>query len=208
MKGLVEHLDKLGFQKNAIVETILTTRSIDKTINAAPMGIERIGNISLKVKPFKSSQTFLNLSTSIKACVNISFDPILFLATAFKEKNIKQPNIDSDLKILGTDASLFCKVFSMREYSELRSQAKLEVEKIELWNPYPIVFSRGKAMAIEAIIHATRLEAFRNSIESEAYLRKMKDCFDIIARVSSEHSSEVKVVGKLKEIVREWGYKI
>jgi hypothetical protein len=208
MNGLIEHLNRLGFHRNTIVETILTTRNNDRTLNAAPMGIKRIGNIFLEIKPFKSSQTFCNLSKGVKTCINISFNPMLFLATAFKEKIIEQPDIDSDLKILGTDASVFCKVVSLKDFSEIQAQAKLEVESLELWSPHPIVFSRGKAMAIEAVIHATRVEAFRNSIESEVYLGKMKDCFDIIVRVSSENSSEVMVVKKLKEIVREWGYRI
>lgn len=208
MIGLVELLDRLGFQQNIIVETILTTRSKDKTPNAAPMGIKRIGRISLEVKPFKSSETFLNLSIGKKACINLSYDPMLFLATAFKEKVIEQPDINSDLKILGTDACVFCKVFSLRDFSELQAQAKLKVERIEVWNPHPIVFSRGKAEAIEAVIHATRVEAFKDSTKGEDYLKKMKNCFDIITRVSSDDSSEVEVVDKLKDIVQGWGYKV
>jgi hypothetical protein len=208
MDRLEEILIDLGFQEQSIVETILTTYNMDGTLNAAPMGIARARKNSyvLEFKPFKSSTTYNNIKLSSAVCLNITSNPKFFLATAFKKFVKTQPNINEDLSISGCDASIYGDIISIEDTSDFRVKACIHAKRIEVWNPLPKVFSRGSSEAIEAVIHATRLYAFRNSPRSEEYLRRIRNCFEIIQRVSSEKSSEADVMMVLKQLSKKWGY--
>lgn len=196
----------LGFQEQRIVETILTTHNIDGTLNAAPMGISKKNSCVLEFMPFKSSTTYNNIKLGSAVCLNITSNPKLFMATAFKKYVKSQPNINEDLSISGSDASIYGEIISINEKSDIRVKACIRTRRIEVWNPLPKVFSRGSSEAIEAVIHATRLYAFRNSPRSGEYLRRIRDCFEIIKRVSSEKSSEAYVMMVLKQLIKNWGY--
>ena len=90
-------LGELGFTPNCIVETILVTRDGSGNLNAAPMGVKRIGEDILEVAPFLSSVTHKNLKHGSYASINLTQSPLLFYATAFKDDVEKQPSINEGI---------------------------------------------------------------------------------------------------------------
>jgi hypothetical protein len=203
---VIDSLERLGFPEDCIVETILVTRNQDGSYNAAPMGITRNG-ATLIVRPFKSTQTFRNLSLGESASINLSDNPHLFLATAFKEDIEDQPKVD-DTGLEGADATIHSKTGVMFNESELRASFSLTPWDLEIKSSYPTVFSRGRSEAIKAIIHATRIQVFNDEhrdSEVQKLKDKVKDNLDVIKRVSAEGSQEYIVADKLLSLITKWG---
>jgi hypothetical protein len=213
IKKINEVLNSIGFNINCIGETILTTWNSDGSINAAPMGVIKIDENHLEVRPYKSSQTFLNLIKNPKACVNITNNPELFLVTAFKKENLldfSHPTFRSDLSIEQADASIFLEKIESRNISNERISFIAEVSSIDILKKVPAVMNRGKAQAVEAIIYATRIEHLlknKNLLKAEAYIIKFNGCRKVIERVSSVGSPEAKVLEVLEILIENWRIK-
>jgi len=206
---VIDSLERLGFPEDCIVETILVTRNQDGSYNATPMGVTRRG-AALIVRPFKSTQTFKNLSHGGSASINLSDNPHLFLATAFKEDVMDQPKVDEGV-LEGADATIRSVAGEMFNDSELRASFSLIPRAIEIKSPHPTVFSRGRADAIEAIIHATRIQVFNEEhrdSEVQKLVAKVRDNLDVIKRVSAKGSQDSKVADKLVSMIKKWGVSI
>lgn len=205
----IDSLDRLGFPERCIVETILVTRNRDGSYNAAPMGVTRDG-VSLIVRPFKSTQTFTNISLGGSASINLTDRPHLFLATTFKEEVEDQPAVDEN-GLEGADATIQTEIGKMFDESELRASFTLTPRDIKIKSPYPTVFSRGRSEAIEAIIHATRIQVFSeegHDPEVQTLIGKVRENIDVINKVSSEGSVELIVAERLLSLIRKWGVAI
>ena len=206
---VIDSLERLGFPEKCIVETILITRNKDGSYSAAPMGVTRNGS-TLIVRPFKSTQTFTNLSHGGSASINLSDNSRLFLATAFKEDVEGQPNVDES-GVEGADATIQTETGEMFNKSELRASFSLTPWDIKIKSPHPTVFSRGRSEAIEAIIHATRIQVFNEEgrdSEVQTLIGKVRDNIDVIKKVSSEESREYIVAEKLLSLIKKWGVPI
>lgn len=206
---VTDSLDRLGFPENCIVETILVTGNHDGSHNAAPMGVTRDG-ATLIVRPFKSTQTFKNLSRGGGASINLSDDPSLFLATSFKEEVDDQPEV-GERGLEDADATIHCDTGEMFNESELRASFTLKPRDVEIKKPYPTVFSRGRSEAMEAIIHATRIQVFSGEgRESEVnkLIDRVRDNLDVIKRVTAQESNEAQVAAKLLSMIKRWGVTI
>ena len=71
----------------------------------------------------------------------------------------------------------------------------------------PSSFSRGRAEAIEAIIHATRIEVFSKEgrlEDVERLIKRFAECKDVVERVSAPDSVETRVVGELEKMITVW----
>jgi hypothetical protein len=204
-----QQLDGLRFDMGSICETIVTTVNGDGAPNAAPMGVTRGGPETLDLKPFKTSTTYENLLDNPRACINITDDPTIFLSTAFKGEieGSQDFNIDEDLRLEASDASVFVRVVDVWDLSENRTCFTCEVSGIEIHRPTPQVFSRGRAEAIEAIVHATRIQVFAFSEDEETVERLIKrfdECKVVVNRVSPPGSAEAKVISELEKLIGEW----
>ena len=194
-------LDLLGFTQNSFVETILVTRDNDGSFNPAPMGVIRQGKL-LEIRPYKSSTTYGNLMTDSRVSINM-----MFLDAAFKDELDRLPVVD-DWVLMGSDATLIAEKISQRDFSEHQASFTLEPITLSITNKMPSVFSRGRAEAIEAIIHATRIKVFHRENQEDKIkelFEKMTQSFNIISRVSDSSSAEVKIVQKLKSLLGKWG---
>jgi hypothetical protein len=80
-------LTDLGFSKDIVVETILSTYNPDGQPNAAPMGILMKNEQCVTIKLYKSSSTYQNLVSRRCGVINITSDPEVFFLSAFKEAN-------------------------------------------------------------------------------------------------------------------------
>lgn len=206
----VELLDALGFNMGCIVETIVATRNPDGSPSAAPMGVTRTGPTILEIKPFKSSATHRNLLDRKYACVNVTVDPELFLVTAFKHEPIQgftQPRIEEDLTLASADASIFVENLRSRDTSKDRGCFVCRVRSVEVHNLLQRVFSRGRAEAIEAIVHATRIKPYLRKGRWEDVERLEKsfdDCKRVVERVSAPGSTEMRVIQALEILIDRW----
>lgn len=207
----VELLDELGFSMGCIVETIVATRNPDGSPNAAPMGVTRSGPVLLEIKPFKLSTTHRNLLNDGDACVNITGNPGLFLATAFKHEllpGFDRPDIDENLRLRTADASITVESLRHQDVSENRSCFACTVRSVEINRPLPKVFSRGRAEAIEAIIHATRIEAYIRTgrlEDAETLNKRFKECRKVVEKVSIPSSIDRRVIRVLDDLIKIWG---
>ena len=204
-----QQLDGLRFDMGSICEAIVTTVNADGAPNAAPMGVTRVGPETLDLKPFKTSTTYGNLLDNPRACVNITDDPTLFLSTAFKGEveGLRDFSIDEDLRLEASDASVFVRVVDMRDLSENRTCFTCEVTGIEIHRPTPQVFSRGRAEAIEAVVHATRIQVFALSEDEaavERLIKRFNECKVVVNRVSPPGSVEARVISELERLIGEW----
>lgn len=203
-------LDEIGFQMGGISETILTTVKPDGSFSAAPMGVHRVSHEVLELRPFKSSTTFINLINNPKACINVTDDPGLFFATTFKGKTVEgilDPVIDEDMRLIPASAHIFVDASRSGDISEIRACFACRVKEIIAPAMMPRSFSRGRAEAIEAIIHATRIEVFSKEgglDDVENLIKRFAECKGVVERVSAPDSVETRVVGELEKMIAIW----
>jgi hypothetical protein len=209
-EGISQRLDGLGFGLGSICEAIVTTVNADGTPNVAPMGATRVGPETLELKPFKTSATYRNLLDDSKACVNVTDNPAMFLKAAFKGEDLEgfqEISTDGSLRLEASDASVFARVVDVWDVSEVRTRFTCEATGVEIHRPSPRVFSRGRAEAIEAIIHATRIQVFASSEDEaavERLIKRFNECKDVVNRVSPPGSVEARVISELERLIAEW----
>jgi hypothetical protein len=206
MSDLIGTLAKMGFTQGAVVETILVTVNSDGSFNAAPMGVRLMGR-HLGLSPYRTSATYANLMRGGRASINTTLDPLLFLATAFKDEIEDQPHVEPDMRLMGADSTIIVEV--KQESSTLGERGLFTATpvKITVGEAYPTVFSRGRNQAVEAVIHATRVKAFSEQGrrgEAEALIRKIDECTATVRRVSPQGSPEHAVVDKLEDMIPSW----
>jgi hypothetical protein len=203
-------LDGMGFHVGGISETILTTVNPDGSFNAAPMGVHRVSHEVLELRPFKSSSTFVNLLNNPNACINVTDDPGLFFVTAFKDKTAKgsqEPVIDKDMRLISASAHIFVDASKSSDISEIRACFTCRVKDIKAPAMMPRSFSRGRAEALEAIIHATRIEVYSKEgglDDVEKLIKRFAECKNVVERVSAPESVETRVVGELEKMIAIW----
>jgi hypothetical protein len=200
-------LENLGFTRGGIVETILVTLNRDGSMNAAPMGVRLAGDL-FELKPFKTSTTYGNLRRGGHATVNTTQDPRLFLATAFKEEVEDQPSVDEGMALSGSDSTIHVEVQGEKRTQGDQGLFAAKPVKVSVRRQHPTVFSRGRAGAIEAVIHATRVKAFMGSgkdAEVEELVKWIDGCAATVRRVSPVGSPECTVVDALYEMMKSWG---
>ena len=203
-------LEEMGFHIGGISETILTTVNPDGSFNASPMGVHRVSHEVLELRLFKSSSTFMNLLNNPNACINLTDDPGLFFVTAFKGttvEGIRDPAIDKDMRLVSASAHIFVEASRSSDISEIRARFTCHVKDVTAPAMTPRSFSRGRAEAIEAIIHATRIEVFSKEgrlEDVERLIKRFAECKDVIERVSAPDSVETRVVGELEKMIAVW----
>jgi len=203
---IIDKIIDLGFRENCIVETILVTKNEDESLNPAPMGLSWIRGSLMEIKPFKSSRTYKNLQRSDVSYVNIINDPYIFLVAAFKDEfNYDFKFVDHDLK--DSEASLSLEKFESSELSDDRFSFINIVKDIKIYHGYPRVFSRGTSEAIEAVIHATRVKAYKEQGKydtADLLEEKIWECIRLIKIISGEDSPEMRVVDKIEGLLKVW----
>lgn len=145
-----------------ISEVIVTTISLQKIPNAAPIGIIRRNNKTF-CKVFKNSHTYDNIKATKLLVANIVYDPILFVKSAFTDLDSAEFKNLPDIKIpILKNANAWILFFC--EYKE-KSKAMI----VDL-NPLDAKFithsiravNRGFNAVIEATIYGTRYKVFKN----------------------------------------------
>lgn len=150
-----------------IVETIVTTRGADGTINFAPMGVEW-DETAIVLKPFLETATFRNLSGGSAAVVNLTDDVRLFARAA-----ISSPQYPS-VPATRVDGVVLADCCSWREVEVVSidgtpPRSRIETRVVHHGTRRDFIgFNRASHAVLEAAIYATRLHLLaRDVIDSE-----------------------------------------
>jgi hypothetical protein len=211
------NLDDLGFLKDAIGETIVSTYNVDGQPNAAPMGVVIESNERLRIRPYLSSLTYKNLQTKKCAVVNVTSNPELFYKTAFKEANPdgklspelfeKAETVDAP-RLRMADAVIEVLVVNVSSFGAERAEVFCNVKQIKASKALPKVYCRALFATIEAIIHATRIKPFLrgNKQEQERAFRLLElveICSDIVNR-TAPNSRYSEIMADLTRMIDLW----
>jgi hypothetical protein len=189
---------------DTLCECILVTASEEHTPpNAAPMGVKLSYREYLLVQPFTNTDTYANLSSFPYATANFTTNPLLYAKCALRgwSKGPGEPELPMDNYHTWPDfpvpslkeatLTLQCAVDTTVEDVVVSSRGfmLLAVQGAAILNPLLQIVNRSDNLAIEAIVHATRVKLF---IE-DGDLDSAKDLLSLIRRYEKfvkEHGSE------------------
>jgi len=204
-------LIKLGFAPRQIVEVIVSTYDENKTPDAAPMGVtSREGR--LIIRPYTTTQTYLNLMGRRCGVVNLTGDPELFYRTAIKESNegeqvpaewfLGAEKVDAP-RLRGAEAYLEVSVVDQNPIASDRAEFTCEVVQLEVASAYPKAYSRAAFALIESVIHATRLKEYLASGrmgEAEQLLSMINHYRALVERVAPGSRYTLLMADLLKRV--------
>ena len=201
-------LKKLNLIPNFIYETIVTTYNPEnKTPNAAPMGIFFLDENQLIISPYNSTKTYRNLVNSGCGVINFTFDLEVFLETAFKTESPKLP-INYFEKADQVDAPRLKDAVAYIEIHVLETQKGKDrskiIGKVVTWEIsklpfYPI--NRGYNLALESIIHATRIIAFKKDPAKVKALKNLIVTYQKIIEKVAPTGDLIKMMDRIQDII-------
>ena len=214
----MNNLTELGFSKGTIVETIVTTYNMDGQPNAAPMGATVTNPQRIALRIYTSSLTYKNLQSKRCAVINVTTDPEIFYKTAFKEASVegivpqkffeKAETVDAP-KLRSADAHVEVTVADIIPLDAERVEVTCQVELVQALSVLPKAYCRALFATIEAIIHATRVEALivhgerQKREQALKLIETIRECNDVVNRVApNSHYSEI--MADLNQRVNSW----
>ena len=212
------NLADLGFSEGVIVETIVSTYNVDGQANAAPMGAIMTSPQHIVIRIYTSSLTYKNLQSKKCAVVNVTSDPELFYRTAFKEANPygeipqklfgKGKTVDAPV-LRAAESHIEVAIVDITPVDTERAEVVCDVKLIQTSSVMPKVYCRALFATIEAIIHATRVEAFlvhsdrQKREQALKLLEAIRECNDVVNRVAS-NSRYSKIMADLNQRIDSW----
>jgi hypothetical protein len=211
------NLDDLGFLKDTIGETVVSTYDADGQPNAAPMGVVIESNERLLIRPYISSLTYRNLQAKRCAVVNLTSNPELFYLTAFKEANPdrklsselfeKAETVDAP-RLRAADSTVEVSVDETRSFDSERVEFLCNVQLVTASKALPKVYCRAQFATIEAIIHATRIKPFRRGDKQEQehafrLMELVEICSDVVER-TAPNSRYSEIMADLTQRIHLW----
>ena len=209
-------IEELGFSEGVIVETIVTTYNMDGQANAAPMGATMTSPQRVCLKIYTSSLTYKNLQSKKCGVVNVTSDVELFYRTAFKDPDGSVPQdwfenaetVDAP-KLRGADAHVEVTVADIRQFDGERVEVLCDVKLVQASSVLPRAYCRALFATVEAVVHATRVEAFIGSGNMEKREQALKlldiimDCNDVVNRVAP-NSRYSEIMADLNQRIDSW----
>ena len=207
-------LSQMGFSVGDVVETIVTTISTNEVPNAAPMGVWVDSGTELTLHPYEGSTTADNIKQTSEAVINITHNPQIFLASAFKEElpALKLPPFEpaqeiNTPRLQGMSAYLEIKLNPGRldEPSARFQEYSCRVKHIEVVAPFPVVHSRARCAAIECVIHATRIRALYQVDDriTQNLKGKISELHKVVKRIAPE-SPSATVIQQVIDLLPLW----
>jgi hypothetical protein len=211
-------LSELGFSEGVIVETAVSTYNVDGQANAAPMGATMISPERVAFRIYTSSSTYKNLQSKKCGVVNVTSDPELFYRTAFKEANPdgvvpqewfeKAESVDAP-RLRAADAHIEVAVADITPLDAERAEVLCDVKLVQAASVLPKAYCRALFATVEAIVHATRVEAFithgdrQKREQALKLLETIRECRDVVNRVApNSRYSEIMV--DLNQRIDSW----
>ena len=210
-------LTDLGFSKDTVVETILSTYNPDGQPNAAPMGILMKNEQCVTIKLYKSSSTYQNLVSRRCGVINITSDPELFFLSAFKEANpnakippewFEKAEILDAPKLHIADATVEISIAKITPINAEKTEAVCDVKLVKATKTLPKVYCRALFATIEAIIHATRIKVFlsgnnRQREQASMLMENIAYCRETVNRVAPS-SRYAEIMTELTKRIAAW----
>ena len=210
-------LTDLGFSKDTVVETILSTYNPDGQPNAAPMGILMKNEQCVKIKLYKSSSTYQNLVSRRCGVINITSDPELFFLSAFKEANpnakippewFEKAEILDAPKLHMADATVEISIAKITPINAEKTEVVCDVKLVKATKALPKVYCRALFATIEAIIHATRIKVFlsgskRQREQASMLMENIAYCKETVNRVAP-NSNYAEILTELTKMITTW----
>ena len=206
-------LSDLGFSKDVIVETIVSTYNTGGEPNAAPMGVIMMDEKHLAINLFNSSTTCTNIKSNRYAVVNLTDNIEVFYRTAFKEANpdgvlpqewFEKAKAVNAPKLRLAETTIDVSVTDLVALDAEKTRAVFTVELVQAAQKYPQVYCRAVGATIEAIIHATRVKALVNDEKEQKrvseLLKKISYCNDVVGRVAPNSSYSLVMADLIKRI--------
>jgi hypothetical protein len=209
---------EIGFSECTIVETIVSTYNIDGQANAAPMGATMTSPQRIALRVYISSLTYKNLQSKKCAVINVTSDPYLFYRTAFKEASPngmlsqelfeKGETVDAP-RLLVADAHVEVAVTDIQRFDAERAEVLCDVKLVRAASVLPKAYCRALFATIEAIVHATRVEAFINHGDRQKkeqalkLLETIRECCDVVNRVAP-NSRYSEIMTDLNQRIDSW----
>ena len=214
-------LTDLGFSKETIAETIISTYSVNGQPNAAPMGATMDSPQHLVIRIYTSSLTYKNLQSKRCAVVNVTSDPEAFYRTAFKEANLegkvpqewfeKAETVDAP-RLRAANALIEVTVADITTLDTESAEVSCEVKLVQASSVLPKAYCRALFATIEAIIHATRVKVFiiggnrQKQEQALKLLETIRECRDVVNRVAP-NSRCSEIMADLTQRVNSWRVK-
>ena len=210
-------LTDLGFSKEIVAETILTTYNSDGQPNAAPMGIRMENDYCVTIKLYKSSLTYQNLKSRRCGVINITSDVEIFFLSAFKEANPnakippewfeKAVTLDAP-KLRRADATVEISIQKLTPINTEKTEAVCNVKLVKATKALPKVYCRALFATIEAIVHATRIKVFlsgdkRQRKQASMLMENIAYCRETVNRVAP-NSRYDEIMTDLTKRITTW----
>ena len=213
-----DELAKIGFAKNGIVETIVSTFDKNRNPTAAPIGVSMVDENHITLSIFKTTKTYKNLEEKKCGAANITSDPILFHRTVFKDVNsegklpkewfTQASNVDAPY-LRNADAFIEFRVTKLTGSSE-KVKVLCRVHKILIIRKNLIqVYHRAKSAVIESIIHATRIEVFLASGKNKKAkeLIELVNHYNKIVNKVAPNSTYSHIMTDIQHRIKKWNKK-
>ncbi len=205
----------MGFSNGIIAETIVSTYCEDGQPNAAPMGARMLDKQTMTIKVFHSSLTYKNLVSTRCAVVNVTSNIEVFYKTAFKLANslprgwFEKAEAVNAPSLRMADGKIEVTVADIKPVDAERTEVVCKVELIKASNVSPQVYCRAQFATIEAIIHATRVQAFLKGDENQKklairLLEIIDVCKEVVNHTASPQSQHAKTMLKLTSMIESW----
>jgi len=195
--GFMTKIADLGFSKQAIVETVVSTYNVDGQPNAAPMGATMDSPQRIVLRIYTSSSTYKNLQTKRCGVVNVTSDPELF----YRAPRLRM-----------ADAHVEVTVADITSLDAEKAEVTCKVKLVKASTVLPKVYCRASFATIEAIIHATRVKAFmiggdrQKQEQALKLLETIRECRDVVNRVAP-NSRYSEIMADLTQRVDSWRVK-
>jgi len=139
-----------------IIESVVTTKSREKQLNFAPMGVV-FEEKSVLLRPFQHTTTYKNMVQTGEGVVNITDDVLIFARSALSREIFEHfPARCVSSAVLSAACAYYeFVVLEIRECGE-RAEVRCQVVNSGRIRDF-LGFNRGKNAVIEAAILATRL---------------------------------------------------
>jgi hypothetical protein len=216
----MNNLAGLGFSKNAIVETIVSTYNANGQPNAAPMGVKTEDAKHLVIRPYASTLTYTNLRSKGCAVINVTSNPELYYRTAFKEANpegkiptewfARAETVEAP-RLRMADAFVEVSVIDIKSLKPERTEVLCDVRLIKAPNLLPKAYCRATFATIEAIIHATRVKLFltgdKQRQEQAHRLIELIEHYDAVVNRVAPNSRYSRIMADLTRRINSWRVK-
>lgn len=178
-----ELLSVLGFCEGLIVETLAVTTGSEGVPHPAPLGVHKLSSGLLAVEVFEGGRTYENLERVGEITLNVTTDVELFyraLRGRISSDEYAPSRFVRPPRLKGAEAVVEARVTDGIE--KPRSKFfELEVVWIEVFKKSPTGLRRCDFVALESLIHLTRIEALRKGDEVRELLSLIRS-YDVYAK--------------------------